>query len=89
MRKNKKITDAYCFPGFHPYQNIKGIFGDPKSIIIFIKRTQKKLFVLIAENHQTVITTKKQNVCGIYLAATDRYILNLKYAVLTAGDVKK
>jgi hypothetical protein len=47
MKKNRRLTDTYKYPGFRPYQKVKGEFGDPKSIIITMKRVQKKLSVQI------------------------------------------
>jgi hypothetical protein len=42
---NLWLSDAYCFPGFQPKQQVVGIFGDPKARVIRLKRIEKKLIV--------------------------------------------
>jgi len=45
MGKNRRLRDAYHFPGFLPQPKISGIFGDPKAGVITFKRRGKKRFV--------------------------------------------
>jgi hypothetical protein len=49
MSKHKRLTDAYRFHGFTPFQTVKGLFGDPKARVIVMKRRQKKQFVQSVE----------------------------------------
>jgi hypothetical protein len=42
MIKQKRLSDAYRFPGFQPEQKVVGIFGDPKARVIGLKRIEKK-----------------------------------------------
>jgi hypothetical protein len=42
MSKHKRLTDAYRFPGFTPFQTVKGIFGDRKARVIVLQRSEKK-----------------------------------------------
>jgi hypothetical protein len=41
MNRKRRLSDAYRFPGFTPFQIVKGIFGDPKARIIILKRRKK------------------------------------------------
>ena len=45
MIKQKRLSDAYRFPGFQPMQKLVGIFGDPKARVIRLKRIEKKRVV--------------------------------------------
>ena len=59
MRKLKRLTDAYRFKGFTPSLGTQGIFGDPKSLIIRLKRREKKRFVqLVVELVKAFMTTR-------------------------------
>ena len=61
MKKNKRLTDSYKFPGFHPYEKVKGKFGDQKSLIITMKRVQKKQYAQSVPRLQRVFMTEKPN----------------------------
>jgi len=89
MKKNRKLTDSYKFPGYQPYQKVKGIFGDQKSLIITMKRVQKKQYAQNVFKHLKVIMTKKLDECGIYPAEINVYTLNWKYIESNAGTVKE
>jgi|WetSurMetagenome_2_1015567.scaffolds.fasta_scaffold1538361_1 hypothetical protein len=51
MRKTKRLWDAYRFPGFTPEPGVSGIFGDPKSLVIKLRRRGKKRFAGVADGH--------------------------------------
>lgn len=59
MSKQKRLTDAYRFPGFTPLQTVKGVFGDPKARIVQLKRRQKKQSVQSAASRRGAFTTAK------------------------------
>jgi hypothetical protein len=42
MAKFKQLRDIYRFPRFSPRQKISGIFGDPRAVLIRLKRRGKK-----------------------------------------------
>jgi hypothetical protein len=44
MRKTKRLWDAYRFPRFTPEPVVSGIFGDPKALVIKLRRRGKKHF---------------------------------------------
>ncbi len=89
MKKSRKLTDSYKFPGYQPYQKVKGIFGDSKSLIIRMKRVQKKQYAQYALEHLIVFMTKKLDEYGIYPAEINAYTLNWKYIGSIAGTVIK
>ncbi len=89
MKKSRKLTDSYKFPGYQPYQKVKGIFGDSKSLIIRMKRVQKKHYAQHVTNPQKVFMTEKIDVFGIYRVETNGFTLNLKYVESIAGAVIK
>lgn len=42
MRKLRSIKDEYRFPNFVPILPVKGIFGDPRAVVISLFRRGKK-----------------------------------------------
>ena len=89
MEKNKRLSDSYKFPGFQPYQKVKGKFGDQKSLIIIMKRIQKKLFVQSASKLPKVFMTEKPDLSVTYPAEINVFFWKLRYVASTVGDVKK
>ena len=70
MRKHKRLTDAYRFPGWTPLQTVKGVFGDPRARVVQLKRRQKKQSVQSADSRRGAFTTTRCEVSVICLAAT-------------------
>ncbi len=65
MRKAKRLWDAYRFPGFTPEPEVSGIFGDPKALVIKLRRRGKKRFVGFAGGHIECFTTARCDGFGI------------------------
>jgi hypothetical protein len=65
MEKNRRLRDAYRFPGFLPQEKIFGIFGDPKAGVIVLKRRGKKQFVGPVAIFNVLSTTGKPEWFGI------------------------
>ena len=42
MGKLKRLQDVYRFPGFVPLAEVRGIFGDPRAVVITLRRRRKK-----------------------------------------------
>lgn len=42
MQKPRSLKDEYRFPGFVPVLPVKGVFGDPRAVIISLHRRRKK-----------------------------------------------
>ena len=59
MGKKRRLLDEYQFPGFRPMSKIQGIFGDPKSRVIRLHRSQKKRYAVAAGPCTTVTTTRQ------------------------------
>jgi len=71
MRKTKRLWDAYRFPGFTPEPGVSGIFGDPKALVIKLRRREKKRFAGPADGHAGRFTTARFVRCGIFPAEID------------------
>jgi hypothetical protein len=69
--------------------NIKGVFGDPKARVITLRRTQKKRYAAVAEQHIEVITTRRRDAHEIYLAGMPEYIWNWKCGASSARDAER
>ena len=48
MPKQRRLQDAYRFPGFQPLARVRGVFGDPKLRIVQLVRRRKKRRVVSA-----------------------------------------
>jgi len=46
MRKQRRLSDSYRFPGFKPKQAVVGIFGDSHARVVALVRQGKKLPVV-------------------------------------------
>ena len=42
MAKHKRLWDLYRFPGFYPEHTVFGLFGDPRTRVIRLRRRGKK-----------------------------------------------
>jgi hypothetical protein len=42
MQKPRSLKDEYRFPGFVPLLTVKGVFGDPRAVVISLLRRRKK-----------------------------------------------
>ncbi|MFZ2147037.1 MAG: hypothetical protein WAV28_07435 [Sedimentisphaerales bacterium] len=65
MRKTRRLWDAYWFPGFMPEPGVSGIFGDPKALVIKLRRRGKKHFAERADGHTGRFTTARCDGFGI------------------------
>jgi len=43
-KRQRRLWDAYRFPGFRPQPTVRGVFGDPKARVITLVRRSKKRF---------------------------------------------
>ena len=44
MQKQRRLWDTYRFGGFRPGATVRGVFGDPKSRVVYLHRRGKKRF---------------------------------------------
>ena len=43
IARKRRLRDAYRFPGFRPFDNLRGVFGDPYArVIVLIRRSKKR-----------------------------------------------
>lgn len=89
MKKAKRLTDAYRFPGFKPQQIIVGVFGDPRARVIKLNRVEKKHIVRNAERSILVFMTARCVVSAIFHAVTPGSTLSWKSVALSVGVVGK
>jgi hypothetical protein len=89
MKKAKRLTDAYRFPGFKPQQIIVGVFGDPRARVIKLNWVEKKHVVRNAERSIMVFMTARYAVSAIFHAATPGSTLSWKSVALSVGVVGK
>jgi hypothetical protein len=66
----KRLTDGYRFRGFTPDPIVHGVFGDPKAVVITLKRREKKLVVRYAVMPGRRSTTGKSTGPEIYPRVT-------------------
>jgi hypothetical protein len=71
MAKFHQLRDLYRFPGFVPHDRIRGVFGDPRAVVIPLKRSRKKRTAASAGTHTTPITTNGPDASAISPAATN------------------
>lgn len=89
MHKHKRLTDAYRFAGWTPLETVKGVFGDPKAIVIELNRRQKKQCVQSAVTPRKVSTTAGRAASGIFPVATGVCIWNWRFDASAAGGARK
>ena len=89
MRKHKRLTDAYRFPGCIALQTVKGVFGDSKARVIQLKRRQKKQSVRSAVSRGEASTTGKCVVSAIFPVATGVCMWKWKFDASGAGGARK
>jgi hypothetical protein len=70
MANFTRLRDLYRFPGFVPLDRIRGVFGDPRAVVIPLKRSRKKRPAASAGASATPITTSGPDESAISRAAT-------------------
>ena len=59
-KRQRRLRDAYAFPGFRPQPTVRGVFGDPKARVITLVRRSKKAFVAAVVDSSRAGTTNDQ-----------------------------
>jgi transposase len=70
MAKFQQLHDLYRFPGFRPHDRIRGVFGDPRAVVIPLNRSRKKRTAASAGTPTTRTTTNGFDASAISRAAT-------------------
>jgi hypothetical protein len=82
MAKFQQLDDLYRFPGFVPQSRIRGVFGDPRAVVITLLRRRKKRFATSAAKRTGASTTSGLGVPGTSRVATSVFISS----ILSAGS---
>ena len=70
MGKLRRLQDIYKFPGFVPLAGVRGIFGDPRAVVITLRRRRKKLVAGSAGPRIGASTINGRAACATSPAAT-------------------
>jgi hypothetical protein len=57
MKKHKRLWDVYRYPGFIPAAIVHGLFGDPRALVIKLRRRGKKRFAGYVDEFTAAIMT--------------------------------
>ena len=85
----KRLADSYRFAGFVPDTIVRGVFGDPKAVVITLKRREKKLAARCVNEPGRPSTTGKFTGPGIYPQVTGACIWSLNSGASSAGGVRR
>ena len=89
MAEHKELRDIYRFPGFYPQQKISGIFGDPRALVIRLKRREKKRSVELVERSIVLSTTERPAGFGICPAGICGFTWTWRFAVSFAAGARR
>ena len=56
-KRQRRLWEAYAFPGFRPQGTVRGVFGDPEARVITLVRRSKKRSAAVADEHAGAGTT--------------------------------
>jgi hypothetical protein len=85
-KKHKQLLDGYRFVGFTAVK-VKGVFGDPKALVIAFTRRSKKRSAVRAGASSRVGTTRRVDECGICPAVIGGCIWSLIFGAWSVGAV--
>ena len=85
MAKFKQLHDLYRFQGFVPQATIRGVFGEPRTVVLTLQRRRKKRCAVAAGWCIAPTTTNEPGGLGIYLAATSTSISFTRCAEFIVG----
>ena len=80
MGKLNRLQDVYKFPGFRPAAEVRGIFGDPRAVVIMLRRRRKKLTAGCAGPDIAASTINGRAACATSPAATAESISSSRFA---------
>jgi hypothetical protein len=89
MRKLRRLSDSYRFPGFKPKQAVIGIFGDPHARVVTLVRQGKKLYVVSAEQVAGLSMIESSEGFGTSPAAIPASTWNWRSDASSAGGAGK
>ncbi len=89
MAKYKQLSYLYRFPGFYPQGKISGIFGDPRALVILLKRRGKKQSVELVVQSIVLSTTERLEGFEIFPVGICVSTWTWRFAVSFAAGVRR
>ena len=86
-KRQRRLWDAYTFPGFRPQPTVRGVFGDPKARVITLVRRSKKRSAAAALEFIPGGTTGARDAFAISRVATRAFTWKSKYGVCSVDVV--
>jgi hypothetical protein len=87
MAKFHTLHDLYRFPGFVPQPQVRGLFGDPRAVVIPLRRRRKKRPAVFVAEFFARTTTSGPGVFGTWLVATSAFTLLATFAASPVASV--
>jgi hypothetical protein len=87
MQKPRSLKDEYRFPGFVPLLPIKGVFGDPRAVVVTLRRRRKKHAVAAVASAAERITINVRDRFATCRVATSGCIWRLTCVGFNARSV--
>lgn len=82
--KKRRLRDAYRLPGFHPVDDLRGVFGDPYARVVRLVRRSKKRRAVRVDDSSRAGTIEGSGVFEILGPAICGYIWSSRYGVSDA-----
>jgi hypothetical protein len=87
MAKLKRLLDIFRFPGFVPRPKVRGVFGDPRAVVITLQRRRKKRSAGSVDRSFVPTTTSDHAASAICLVATSVSISPSRFAGSSVSGV--
>ena len=88
-RLQRRLQDAYAFPGFRPHDIVRGVFGDPKARVLTLIRRSKKLCAAAVVACTRVGTIARLGAFAICRAGIRECIWSSRCAAYAVGAAAK
>jgi len=89
MAKHKQLRDIYRVPGFWPGRRVFGVFGDPRALVIRLKRREKKQSVEPVERFIVSSTTERPAGFAISLAGICGFTWTWRFVASFAAGARR
>ena len=83
-KRQRRLWEAYAFPGFRPLSTVRGVFGDPKAGVITLMRRSKKRSAAAADERTGAGTTGARAAREICPAAMRASTWNSRFGAFSA-----
>ena len=88
MQNQRRLEDAYRFPGFVPEATVRGVFGDPKARIVRLQRLRKKRPAERVEPRRAPSTIARRAASATSPVATPASTWRSKFAASAAAGAR-